>query len=437
MPRKALLRLGKFLDRFAPCFLRKPGHDGASRYISGLLGPSQKKNLYQMWEALNDPGDYQAFQHFMASSPWEGEPVWREIRRVCPGRRGVAIIDGVGVPKQGTHSVGVKRQYCGALGKIANCQVAVSTILRANFHTWPMAMDLYLPKEWTEDKARREKAEIPDEIGYRKRWEIGLDQLENIIDDGIEIECVVADAEFGDCIEFRTKLAGNNLFYVVGISKNTTIFTEVPRIIEGGLPRGGGRGRPRVRRIARDNPKPKTVEAVARQLPRSAWREIRWRNGVGLQQHSRRYAALRVYPAHGWQNAEIHDECWLLIEERPDEMRYHVSNLPAKSTLRKIASYAHGRWPIEQSYSYFKTELGFDDFAGRNWNGWNHHAVLTAVAFTFIELERKCRAKSSDCIPFPAMRKFICRIFLSMFVAGDRELFELTLDFERDPPWKT
>lgn len=436
VPRKALLRLGKFLDRFAPCFLGKPGHDGASRYISGLLGPSQKKNLHQMWEALNDPGDYQALQHFITSSPWEVKPVWREVRRACPEPKGIVIIDGVGVPKQGTHSVGVQRQYCGALGKIANCQVAVSTVLRTKSNTWPMAMDLYLPIEWIEDDERREEAEIPDEVVFRKKWEIGLEQLDQIIDDGIGIECVVADAEFGDCVEFRTETARKGLSYVVGISKGTTVFTEAPRITEGSSPTGR-RGRPRVRRIARDNTKPKAVEEVARQLPRKSWREIRWRNGPGLQQHARRYAAVRVYPAHGWQNAEIHDECWLLIEERPDELRYHFSNLPPKSTLREIASHAHSRWPIEQSYSHFKTELGFDDFAGRLWDGWNHHAVLTTVAFTFIELETMRRTKNGDRIPFPAMRKFIRRIFLTMLVAGDKELLRLAVEFKRDPPWKT
>jgi SRSO17 transposase len=179
------------------------------------------------------------------------------------------------------------------------------------------------------------------------------------------------------------------------------------------------------------------VAEAIRRLPRKAWREIRWKKGENLQWRRQKFAAIRVVSAHGWLQREIHPEGWLIAEQRPDEIRYHFSNLPQETSLRYLATMAHQRWPIEQNYRHLKTELGLDDFAGRKWNGWNHHAVLTAVAYTFLELECFGKIKKGVRVPLPALRKFIRRIFLSLYVAGDRELLEMVIDFERDPPLRS
>jgi SRSO17 transposase len=148
MPRKLLQRLAEFLDLFAACFTRTPQLDAARRYVKGLLSDAERKNMSGMCGRINDPGSYQAIQHFISHSTWSSEKVWRELHRRMPDKTGVLVIDDTGLPKQGKHSVGVQRQYSGTLGKIGNCQVIVTTVLRSKTSTWPMAMELYVPESW-------------------------------------------------------------------------------------------------------------------------------------------------------------------------------------------------------------------------------------------------------------------------------------------------
>jgi SRSO17 transposase len=127
--RALLQRFGQFADQFARCFNRQAQRDGASQYLDALFNDSERKSMQAMHGRLGDAVSYEALQHFITDSPWEAEPVWTQLRALVPVRRGVLALDDTSFPKQGKHSVGVKRQYCGALGKIANCQVAVSTVL--------------------------------------------------------------------------------------------------------------------------------------------------------------------------------------------------------------------------------------------------------------------------------------------------------------------
>ena len=132
-----LRRFGQFADQFARCFNRQTQRDAASQYLDALFNDSERKSMQAMHARLSDPGSYEALQHFITDSPWEAEPVWARLRALVPVRRGVLALDDTSFPKQGRHSVGVKRQYCGALGKIANCQVAVSTVLLDDQLAWP------------------------------------------------------------------------------------------------------------------------------------------------------------------------------------------------------------------------------------------------------------------------------------------------------------
>src|ERR1700686_5360451 len=148
--RPVLERLGKFLDRFAGCFGRRAQRDGPSRYIQGLLNDSERKSMQPMEARLSasDPASYQRLQHFITHSPWSTTKVWSRVRAELPGRRGILLVDETAFPKHGTDSAAVGRQYCGALGKIANCQVAVTTALLTDTLSWPTTMELYLPEDW-------------------------------------------------------------------------------------------------------------------------------------------------------------------------------------------------------------------------------------------------------------------------------------------------
>ena len=167
--REILQRFGTFADQFGGCFSRRPQREAASRYLDGLFSDSERKSMQAMHGRLSDPASYQALQHFVTHSPWEAEPVWTRLRAVVPVRTGIFAVDDTGLPKQGRHSVGVQRQYCGALGKIGNCQVAVSTVLVGEGVAWPLTFELYLPQTWAADPERRTRAGVPGRLRFREK----------------------------------------------------------------------------------------------------------------------------------------------------------------------------------------------------------------------------------------------------------------------------
>lgn len=393
------------------------------RYVEGLIGTSERKNMRQMWESLEDPGDYQALHHFLTESTWSDAKVWEVLREAVPDRSGVLIADDTGIPKHGKGSVGVQRQYSGTLGKIGNCQIAVSATLHTRESNWLLAMDLYLPEVWMNDPERRERVEIPTTLAFRHKWEISLDQIRTIREAGFEIECVLADAGYGNSVEYRAGLARMGLFYIVGVQGKTTIFVDPPRIVEA---KRNPKGRDRRRRIARNNRKPVALGDLSTSLPSGAWKKIQ-----GLRA---KFAAVRVVPAHEWVHGKIQEECWLLMERRPNETKWYFSNLPPGTSLSRLVEVCHGRWAIEQNYRNLKNELGLDHFAGRRFEGWNHHAALTAVAYTFLEQERRRGTSRRERLTFPVVRKFIRKVFLCLHVAGDRDLYRTVVSFHRNPP---
>ena len=194
--RALLTRLGQFLDRFAGCFGRQAQREGASRYIQGLLNDSERKSMQPMEARLpeSDPASYQRLQHFITHSPWPTTKVWARLRAELPIRTGLLLVDETSFPKHGDQSVAVARQYCGALGKIANCQVAVSTGLLTEQQVWPTTMELYLPEEWAADADRRARAEIPRRLTFRPKWRIALTHVRQVRAAGLQLTGVLADA---------------------------------------------------------------------------------------------------------------------------------------------------------------------------------------------------------------------------------------------------
>ena len=401
--RALLRRFGQFADRFTDCFSRSAQRDAASQYLDALFNDSERKSMQAMHGRLSDASSYEALQHFITDSPWEAEPLWTRLREVVPVRRGILALDDTSFPKQGKHSVGVKRQYCGALGKIANCQVAVSTVLLGDRLAWPLSFELYLPKDWLTDEARRTKARIPASACFREKWRIALSHIRRVLKAGFQLTAVVADADYGSTAAFRRGLEQQGLRYGVAIRWFLTMWTPGAR-------------------------RPHTAGEIAAQMPDADWQRVTWAEGT-KGPLAARFAAVRVRPA------KSRGDRWLLCERSlaDDERKYYLLNLEATATLRELVAIVRSRWPIEQQYRELKDELGIDHFEGRSYRGWTHHTVLTAIAFTFLQLER-LRAGDELRPTLPHVRLWVREIIAVLYVINNRNLMNLIVSFQRNPP---
>ena len=388
-----------------------------------------------MWGRITDRGDYQALQHFITHSTWQSTKIWEALRHRMSVSEGVLIVDDTGIPKRGDHSVGAQRQYSGTIGKVGNCQVVVSTVLKSKRCTWPVAMDLYLPEKWINNESRRESARIPEQVQFRNKWEIALEQIDQALDSGVEVQCVAADAGYGDCGGFREGLADRNLHYAVAVQSQIKAFDKPPRFI---LPKkGGSRGPPVSKaKLAKNSPKPKTVQQIANSIPDAEWQDLTWRKGSKGNMRGE-FAAVRITPSSLWQKGKRHDECWLLckrsISEKKKETKYYLSNLPRRTSLKRLVNFARSRWAIEQSYEHLKDELALDHFEGRSYPGFNHHLVLTAMAFTFLQMERQ-RSRSQELPTLKKLRQVLTEIVTAQLFASEERLSRMVIDFMHDPP---
>ena len=218
-----------WLEVFKECFGHRAQVLALRRYVQGLLSDSARKSMEAMLARVTDPGAYQAFQHFITDSPWDAACVWRRLRAVIPEREGWLIVDGTSFPKQGVHSVGVARQYCGTLGKVANCQVAVTVALWTEARAYLLGAALYLPTAWL-TPAARQRARVPADVAFQEKWRQALTLLRQVRASGFQLRGVLADAEFGDNSVFRATLHRWRLPYAVGISSPLTVFRGTPRL---------------------------------------------------------------------------------------------------------------------------------------------------------------------------------------------------------------
>jgi len=368
-------------------------------YCMGLVMPGERKGVEPM-AAVTAPArvaaQHQSLLHFVGAGGWSDERVLAKVREmVLPeierhGPIEAWIIDDTSFPKQGRHSVGVARQYCGQLGKEDNCQVAVSLSLANRHASLPVAYRLYVPQEWTNDHNRLRKAGVPEDIGFKTKHEIALDQLRWACATGLPSGVVLMDAAYGNNSDLRADIAALGLTYVVGILSNTTVWAPDT----GPLPakKWSGRGRPPklLRRDAKHQPI--SVKALARSLPQRAWRTIEWREGTAEPLCSR-FARVRVRVARrDFKRSESRPQEWLLIEWPKGEeepTKYWLSTLPEDITPHRLVHYAKLRWRIERDYQELKQEVGLGHFEGRGWRGFHHHATLCIAAYGFLISERE------------------------------------------------
>ena len=386
-------------------------------YCLGLLMPGARKSVEPMAAVTAParvPAQHQSLLHFVGNAPWSDERVLAKVRDlVLPSieRSGPIeawIIDDTGFPKKGRHSVGVTRQYCGQLGKQDNCQVAVTLSIANRAASLPIAHRLYLPQDWAADPARRDKAGVPQTIGFATKPEIALGQIRAAIEAGIPQGTVLMDAGYGSDTRLRTEITALGLCYIAGIQPHTSVWP--PGM--GPLPpkAWSGHGRPTTRTRRDPEHQPVQAKALALGLPASAWQTITWREGSADWLTSR-YARVRVRAAHRDERLQQpRAEEWLLIEWPQDEKeptKYWLSSLPDDIAFARLVDLAKLRWRIERDYQDLKQELGLGHYEGRGWRGFHHHATLCIAAYGFLISERERIPPSGPCptstLPKPAV----------------------------------
>ena len=390
--RAAERRLTRFLGELTPLLGRSERQTHAGEYVRGLLLDGERKSIAPLADRV--PGaDVQALRQFVNQSPWEWAPLQAALTSLMLDRllpEAVLILDETSFPKKGDHSVGVARQYCGALGKTANCQVGVSVHLGTDTACLPLTWGLYLPQAWIDDPARRTAARVPETITYATKNQLALDALDRVRAWGVGARVVLADAGYGTSHDFRAALTDRGLPYCVQVASSVKGWTSAPGPTT--PPPYPGRGRPRQRPADAAIPPSADLVALAQALPPAAWRNITWRPGTKGPLRSR-FALTPFWPSHGVSSRGPLPRVavQLLIEwprDEPAPIKYWLAEVPGETLgLRRAVRLAKGRWRIEQDYRELKDELGLDHFEGRSWPGWHHHVTLASMAYAFLVLE--------------------------------------------------
>jgi SRSO17 transposase len=378
-------------------------------YCTGLMLPGERKSVEPM-AARTAPArtaaQHQSLLHFVGVASWSDEKVLARVREmVLPAiqKRGPIeawIIDDTSFPKQGKHSVGVHHQYCGQLGKQANCQVTVSLSIANHSASLPVAYRLYLPNDWARDRARRKKAGVPKEIVFKTKPEIALEQIRWACEAGLPRGVALMDVAYGNDSRLRAGMTALGVPYVVGIQPNTLMWRS------GAGPRR--KGKPLNNTGRRDEPDLISAKEIMLGLPKRAWRTVRWREG-SAEWLSSRFARVRVGVGHNRLIPERLSEEWLLIEwpeGEADPTKYWLSTLPASISFRRLIDFAKLRWRIERDYQELKQEVGLGHYEGRGWRGFHHHATLCIAAYGFLIAERATIPPSAarSTTPFKAPR---------------------------------
>lgn len=376
-------------------FLVKLGHKARRQmcpvYVSGLIGPGDRKSVQPMAERIA-PGDYDRLHHFVAGGIWDAAPLESELLiqadKLVGGSGAVLVVDDTAMPKKGKHSAGVAPQYASALGKTANCQTLVSLTLARGEVPVMLALRLFLPESWTSDSVRLKRAGVPIEYRVaRTKPEIALAEIDRVMAAGVRFDCVLADAGYGLSAPFRQGLTARSLTWAVGIPRHLKVYPVDVQLI---WP-VAARGRPRQRYIP-------DIESMAAEamLADAKWQTVTWRTGTKGKLKAR-FAAVRVRIADGppqriKNKGQQHlpgDEAWLIGEHRAsEEKKYYLANLPAATDLRTLVTTIKARWVCEQAHQQLKEELGLDHFEGRSWQGLHRHTLMTMIAFAFLQHRR-------------------------------------------------
>ena len=387
LPRDIDADLDHWLEPFLDVTGRSTRRKMAPLYVRGLLGSGGRKSVQPMAERLG-LASHDPLHHFISSPAWDDAPLWRvlaeQVDRQVGGEDAVLVVDDTGIPKKGDLSVGVARQYCGELGKVANSQVLVTLTLARGEVPLPVGLRLFLPTAWTEDAERCDEAGVAEAARpAQTKPEIALAEIDRVRAAGVRFSCVLADGGFGSSPDFRHGLTARELAWAAGIACTQLVYPTTVKLRPAYTPSGRPAKHPLPNRPPR---------SAAEMLETQRWRRITWRTGTKGPLNAR-FAAVRVRVADGPLNAEgtrlPGEELWLIGEWRDSgEKKYYLSNLPKRTSLRRLAAAVKARWSCEQVHQQLKQELGLGDFEGRSWTGLHRHALMTCIAFAYLQHRR-------------------------------------------------
>jgi SRSO17 transposase len=363
-PRAPLPELAEFLAPLRVQFTQGPSAETLRQYLTGLLSEHPNKNCDTLAEIVPETNEQQ-FHHLLTDMVWDESALNRQriarMQTIPSEGDGVLILDDTGFEKQGRHSVGVARQYTGTAGKLTNCQVTVNCHYAERTLAWPVATRLYLPQAWAEDAPRRQRAHVPEDVPFQTKAELALALVDEAKACGVRHACVTCDADYGDNPQFLNGLEERREGYVVAVRANFSVTL--------------GRGQ--------TSPVLRAAEALAA-APLQGWQTIAWSEG-----------------AKGWWRAKcLALRCWRvdgdgtrhrgwLLGQRPGrsqsgDWKYFWSDFPADTALAVLVEYAHRRHWVEQYHEEAKTELGWDQYQGRRWDGFHRHAITVMLSYSFL-----------------------------------------------------
>jgi SRSO17 transposase len=376
--KNSVAHFAKFMTPLVANLGRSERRRAATRYVAGLLMPGQRKSIEPMAARLKV--DSQSLQQLVTSSPWSDEALWRAIRQeVVPHLEPLEawVVDETGWLKQGQHSVGVSHQYCGAVGKQANCQVSVELVASGGWVVAPLGGRLYLPESWVQDHARCTEAGVPEAVKFQTKPQLGLELIRQAQADGVPPAPILGDCVYGDSPEFRAGVRELGMEFFLQVTPTHKAWTHpVPT-----QPK-------RVRHyVAADVPPARTLAEIAAAFPASQWKACSWRMADRQTRHTR-LAWCEVYLQHKLRQGEGDlERAWLVVDwpaGDPEPYHYYLAHLKRPPVKARCLKLSRSRWHIEQYFQRSKDDLGLDHFEGRSWRGFHHHLVLSALAYLFI-----------------------------------------------------
>lgn len=383
-----------FVSEFGTYLGRKERHHWCHYYMSGLLLDGERKSIQPMAKRLPG-GNEQALQQFVNQSPWEHEALQLHLGNYLykhlKSKHGVLVLDDTSLPKKGNYSVGVGRQYCGALGKVSNCQSLVTWHYADQKNHFPLLEELYLPQDWIEDDKRLKRCEVPcEKVFFKKKWEIALDLLDKLKSERMSYEAITFDAGYGEVKEFLGKLDEKGEIFIGQVPESHHFWAVDVEIKDKKFLTGRPRKYPELKDRTQKalSAKGWYIELVNRGIK---WKRVR----IGLK--SKKYTnvmAVRVREVNPKWYWRLGAERWLIIEKiGKNSCKYWLSNAPANTPMKTVMKWAHSRWKIEQGYQQLKEELGLDHFEGRSWRGLHHHVTLCFMAYAFLLIIQAKRLK--------------------------------------------
>lgn len=378
---RKIFDLQTFIEPLVVELGRSERRQNAALYVQGLLMPGQRKSIEPMAERLRV--DSQKLQQFIADSPWPERPVWQAIRReVIPVVEPLQawVVDETGWLKQGSDSVGVSHQYCGAVGKQAQCQVAVELVVSDGEVAAPVGGRLYLPENWAKDLPRRQKVGVPDAVDFQTKPQIAGDLIEEALTDGVSAAPILGDSVYGNAPELRRRIRRLGLEYLFNGEEPWLAWTQRPKLTQGS----------KYWSVSKQAPKGQTLRQLAEGFKPNQWQAAAWQAADG-EKRATRLAWRQIY-----LNSDLDEKngqwpnCWLVADwpaGQADPYHVYIAWLrqpPAKGRMLRLS---RGRWPIEQYFQRGKDDLGLDHYEGRGWRGFHHHLTMSAIAYLFVVVD--------------------------------------------------